>query len=85
MERDEDAVRRSAYKFMLTDIKDLREVYKRTMNCVFSKMEELTSNFATERNFFLSKANDDELRIQELEENSVALERKFAAEKVFTD
>lgn len=48
-------------------------------------MEDLTNNFAEERNFFLNKAHDDESLIRELEDNSVALERKFAAEKVFTD
>lgn len=70
---------------MLNDIKEMRDYYKRTLAMVYRKMEDLTHNFSEERNFFLSKAHDDESLIKELEDNSIALERKFAAEKVFTD
>ncbi|TNV84768.1 hypothetical protein FGO68_gene12388 [Halteria grandinella] len=83
--RDEDQVRESSYKFLIKDLRELREYYKQTLNMVFQKMEDLTHNFAQERNFFLNKAHEDELLIKELEESSIALERKFAAEKVFTD
>lgn len=70
---------------MLRDVTSLREYFKECIGEVHLKMESLEEEIAKEREFFFKRAKENKTKIKELEEESVQLERRYIAEKVFTD